>query len=61
MPQFSHPDVQQAAMQMFGGQQGMQQNMNPQSLQQIQQMATQGQDQESPQEQLTENGEQYGQ
>ena len=39
----------------------MQQNMNPQSLQQIQQMATQGQDQESPQEQLTENGEQYGQ
>ena len=61
MPQFSHPDVQQAAMQMFGGQQGMQQNMSPQSLQQIQQMATQGQDQESPQEQLTENGEQNGQ
>ena len=30
-------------------------------MKQIQQMATQGQDQESPQEQLTENGEQNGQ
>ena len=45
MPQFSSPDIQQAAMQMFGGQKGM----------------PQMQDQESPQEQLTENGEQYGQ